>query len=325
MITTLILISFIIIGAAVAILTRSNMYIITNNEYEYKEFNIKWLIKPISIIVIGLLIGLIQPFSLERVDAGHIGIKVNLTGNERGVSDYTYKTGWVVFNNWTENLYEFPTYQQHIEYDSVNVITKGGFSATIKPSFNYNLIPTSVGDMFTNLRVSIKDVEQGWLKTAIIGSVNDVANRWPVDSIFNNREQFETAIITECNKRVSKWFSVSQLRTNIIPPPALQASIIAKTQAIQNAQAKIQEALVAEANAQKLIATARGDSAQAVITASGEARAAIIAAEGEAEAMKLRQKELTPLYVDFIRASNWDGVLPTTMLGNSSNTLFNLK
>lgn len=322
MISTLIIVGFILVALVVALSTRSKMYI--ENEYG-DEFDPKWIVKPATILVLGVLVALIQPFSLDRVDAGHIGIKVKLTGNERGVSDYTYKTGWVVYNSWTENLYEFPTYQQHIEYDSVNVITKGGFSATIKPSFNYNLISTSVGDMFTNLRVSIKEVEQGWLKTAIIGSVNDVANRWPVDSIFNNREQFETAIITECNKRVSKWFSVSQLRTNIIPPPALQASIVAKTQAIQNAQAKIQEALVAEANAQKLIATARGDSAQAVITASGAAQAAIISAEGEAEAMKLRQKELSPLYVDFIRASNWNGVLPTTMLGSGSNTLFNLK
>lgn len=283
------------------------------------------LTMPIIIAVAGVLIGFIQPYSLSRVDAGHIGIKVNLTGNERGVSDYAYKTGWVVYNDWTEMLYEFPTFQQHIEYDSVNVITKGGFSATIRPTFNYNLISSAVGDMFTNLRLDVGQVEQGWLKTAIIGSVNDVANKWAVDDIFNNREQFESAIIVECNKRVSKWFVVSQLRTNIVPPPALQASIIAKTQAIQNAQAEMQKALVADAQAKVKIANAKGDSAQVVIKASGDAYATIITAKGDADAMKLKQLQLTQMYIDYIRASNWDGKYPTTMLGGNTNALLNIK
>ncbi len=70
---------------------------------------------------------------------------------------------------------------------------------------------------------------QGWLKNAIVGAVNDVANTWSVDSIFNHRENFESNIVVECNKRLIKWFDVSQLRTNITPPVALQESIIAKT------------------------------------------------------------------------------------------------
>lgn len=283
------------------------------------------LIKPIAIGVIGIIISVIQPYSLERVDAGHVGIKVNLTGNDRGVSDYTYKTGWVVYNSWTENLYEFPTFQQHIEYPDQSVITKGGFQATIKPSFNYNIISTSVGDMFVNLRVDVKEVEQGWLKTAIIGSVNDVANKWSVDDIFNDREKFESAIVLECNKRVSKWFSVSQLRTNITPPEALQNAINNKTKAIQEAQGEIQKALVADAQAKVKIANAKGDSAKAVITASGRGRALVIDATSEAEAMRVKQKELNQTYIDYIKASNWDGKLPTTVLGNGSQPLINLK
>ena len=49
--------------------------------------------------------------------------------------------------------------------------------------------------MFQNLRVGVKDMEQGWLKNAIVGSVNDVANRYTVDSIFNHREEFESDIV----------------------------------------------------------------------------------------------------------------------------------
>lgn len=306
---------------AVSLLVSTRKDYIKENKLGNSEVKPGWLVKPIVILVVGLLIAFIQPYAFERVDAGHVGIKVNLTGDERGVSKYTYKTGWVPYNTWSEKLYEFPTFQQHIEYADQAVITKGGFQATIKPTFNYSLKPETVGDMFQNLRLDIKSVEQGWLMTAIVGSVNDVANKWEVDAIFNDREKFESAIVTECNKRVSKWFIVSQLRTNILPPDALKKSIEDKTKAVQDAQAKMQEALVADANAQKMIAIAKGDSAKAVITASGRAQAEIIEARGMAEAMKLKQQQLTPLYVDYIRAQTWDGKLPGTVLGSNTSVL----
>lgn len=289
------------------------------------EKDTKKFVTAIGIAVIALLTGLIQPYSMERVEAGYKGIKVHLTGDSRGVADYEYKTGWVLYNSWVEQMLEFPTYQQHIEYDSTVVITKGGFSTIIKPTFNYSLIPNNIGDMFENLRKPIDEVEQGWLKTAIIGAVNDVANKWKVDDIFNKREEFEGAIMAECNKRISKWFAVSQLRTNIIPPPSLQNAIEAETKAIKEAQAKEQQALVAIANGKKLVAQAQADSAKAVIEASGKAKAMLIRAEAEAKSIEIKQREITPVYNDYIRATNWDGKLPTTVLGSGSGTLLNLK
>lgn len=286
----------------------------SRKKFDLRTEKLKWITKPILVFILGIIISAINPFSLERVDAGHIGLKVNLTGDERGVSDYTYKTGWVVFNNWTEKLYEFPTFQQHIDYNVQTVITKGGFSADIKPSFNYALVPNTVGDMFQNLRLPIKEVEQGWLKTAIVGSVNDVANKWAVDSIFNHRELFESSIIAECNKRISKWFTVSQLRTNITPPPALQEAIEAKTKALQEVQVAENQKQVAIADALRKIAIARGDSAQMVIQASGEA-----------EAIKRKQMTLSPLYIEYLKIQQWDGKNPNTVLGNGASTIISVK
>lgn len=266
--------------------------------------------------VFGLLLiitGLIQPFSFERVDAGHVGIKVNLTGNSRGVSKYEYKTGYVLYNSWTENLYEFPTFQQHIEFGQQQVITKGGFPADIKPSFNYSLKPTAVGDMFQNLRLDIKAVEQGWLKNAIVGAVNDVANTWEVDSIFGHRQSFENAIVNECNLRLSKWFVVSQMRSNIIPPEALQEAIIAKTKSVQQAEASKQQAIAAQADGQRKVAVAKADSAEAIINASAQALA-----------IRLKQRELTPNYIEYKKIEKWNGELPKTMAGGQG-TFLNIK
>lgn len=269
----------------------------------------KW----IAFLVVGSLVALIQPFSTERIDAGNIGLKTKLIGSDRGVGRYEYVTGYVFYNSWFETVNEFPTFQQHIDYEENVVITKGGFQTTIKPSFNYSLVSGQVGDMFVSLRRPLKQIEQEWLKTAIVGAVNDVANTWSVDDIFNNREKFESDIIMEAKKRTAKWFLLSQLRTNITPPKALQASIEAKTKAIQEVQVAENQKKVAEAEAQRKIAVAKGDSAQAVI-----------AAAGEANAMKLKQKELSLQYIDYIKWSKWNGELPTTMLGSGSGTIFNL-
>jgi len=314
MISGLIFILGLVIAGFIAFTTRGSMYTITEDRYgDRKNFNISWLYKPVGIFLLGLIVSSVQPFALERVDAGHVGIKVNLTGDKRGVSSYEYKTCCVMYNTWTEQMLEFPTFQQHIEYKDQTVITKGGFAATIKPSFNYSLKPTAIGNMFENLRLDIKQIEQGWLMNAIVSSVNDVANKWEVDAIFNKREEFEAAIVAECNKRLSKWFEVSQLRTNIIPPASLQKAIEGKTKAVQEAQAATQRKLVAEAEAQEKIAIAKGDSAKVIIDA-----------QALALAMKIKQKEITPLYVEYLKAQSWNGVLPTTVAG-STGTFLNIK
>lgn len=315
MVTIILLLIGVIVGAVMAV---PNFMKYSDMNYQQQESSqgvavFRAASRGVIIGIILIVIALVQPFALERVDAGHVGIKVNLTGDRRGVSDYEYKTGWVMYNTWTEQMLEFPTFQQHIEYNDQQVITKGGFAATIKPSFNYSLKPNAIGDMFENLRLDIKQIEQGWLMNAIVSSVNDVANKWEVDAIFNKREEFEAAIVAECNKRLSKWFLVSQLRTNIIPPASLQKAIESKTKAVQEAQAAMQRKLVAEAEAQEKIAKAKGDSAKVVIDA-----------QAYALATKLKQKEISALYVEFLKAQKWDGKLPSTVAGGSG-TFLNIK
>jgi SPFH domain / Band 7 family len=277
------------------------------------KFKATALFKPLIAFVIALVISAINPIDVERIDAGHVGIKVSNVGDNRGVGKTEYVTGWVFYNAWISRIFEFPIHQQHIDYEANDIVTKGGFRATIKPSFNYSINAGNVGDMFQNLRVGVKELEQGWLKNAIVGSVNDVANRYTVDSIFNHREEFEADIVKECNKRVSKWFNVSQLRTNIIPPAEISESIIAKTRAIQEVQVAENRRQVAVAEAERKIAEARGDSAQAVIQAAGRA-----------EAIRKEQMSLTPLYIDYIKVQKWSGQVPTTVAGGSSGFLIQL-
>ena len=68
---------------------------------------------------IGLaLVVLISSFAIscERIDAGHVGVRVELYGTEKGVNPITECTGLVFYSPMSTKIYEFPTYVQHKEY-----------------------------------------------------------------------------------------------------------------------------------------------------------------------------------------------------------------
>jgi regulator of protease activity HflC (stomatin/prohibitin superfamily) len=315
MISILVLLaSFLILGAIFGVF-RGSYAVEEKDRYgdTVRKVNDSKVLTLIAVIVGSFVITFINPISVERIDVGNVGLKVNNTGDERGVSKTVYVTGWVFYNSWLSRIKEYPTTQQHIDYEETSIITKGGFQAIIKPSFNWSVNAANAADMYQSLKKDVDDIRDTWLKNAIIGAVNDVANLYTVDSIFNHRAEFESDIVKECNKRVSKWFNVSQLRTNILPPKEITEAINAKTKAVQEAQSAIQQKLVAEAQAQTKIATAKGDSAQAVI-----------AAAGRAEAVKKEQQYLTPLYIDYLKVQKWKGDVPSTVLGSNGNVLLNL-
>lgn len=268
-----------------------------------------------SLIFLGLTLiaAIAQPFRIERINAGSVGIQVKLAGSDRGVTDYKYKTGWVIYNSWATQIIEIPTSIQHIEYKEQSVTTKGGFATIINPTFNYTVKPETAGDMYVNLRKSLGDLEQGWIKTAIVGAANDIANLWTIDSIFNNLGLFEVSIKAECNKRLDRWFAIDQLRINIVPPDALKDAITNKTKSIQNVQIAENNKKVVIAEGENRIAKARADSTVAMINATTEA--AVI---------RTKQQQLTSLYIEWIKVSKWDGQLPSTVLGNSTGVMLNL-
>lgn len=285
-----------------------------NEDGHFQKINYK----PIVFAVLALLFIFIQPYEMKKIEAGYQGLLVNLVGDSRGAASIKEISGWKIYNTWTEEIHQIPLDQRTIRYEKQTVIAKGGFPCDISPSFNHSVKRNTTADMFTNLRTSYRNggleaIESGWLEIAILGAVSDVANKWVIDDIFNNRSGFEAAIVVEANKRVGKWFTISQLRTNIQPPPSIVESIKAKALAVQDAITSESQAKAATADAQRKIALAKGDSATVVIQASSEAAA-----------LRLKQKELTPLYVEYIKANKWNGELPKTNLGNAT-PMINLK
>lgn len=250
----------------------------------------------------------------ERIDAGHVGIKVNNTGGNQGVSKTEYVTGWNFYWRLAQRIYEFPTYQQHKEYDEYTVPTKGGAVFEVHPTFNYSLNAGEVANMFQKFRVDIKQLEDGYLKNAVAQSVREVTNTFTVDSILNNLAIYDASILEKLNINLKPFFVVTQFTANLQPDKRLSESILNKAKAVQEAQASLAQVQVAEANAIVAITNARKDSAVRVTVA-----------KGEAEAIKVKQDALqkSPQYVELIKAEAWDGKLPQVVTSGSGGMFLN--
>ncbi len=261
-------------------------------------------------------------FSCERIDAGHVGVKVNLYGDGKGVDDVTECTGMVFYNPFTTKIYEFPTFIQHKEYkkteevdNSFVVNSKDGSEFQVSPIMNYSVQTEKVPTIFSKYRRSLPEIEEGFLKTAVYDAFRLATNKYTADELISNRAVFEVEVRKMLEGQLLKeGFIINQFTSNLIYPETFKKSIEAKNNAVQAALRAENEVKTAEAQAKIKIATANGN-AQAMLTS----------AKAEAEANRMKQQTLTPLLLQLEWINKWNGRLPETMLGDKNNTMIGIK
>ena len=272
-------------------------------------------------LIFGAFVGLIMLSllmnSCERIDAGHVGVKVNLYGSGKGVDDVTECTGMVFYNPFSTRIYEFPTFMQHKEYtneESFVVNSKDGSEFHVSPTINYAVDRGKVPYIFAKYRRPIDQIEEGFLKTSIYDAFRMTANAYTAEDLVSNRQEFENKVRSMLDASlVKEGFVISQLTSNLGYPESFKNAIIAKNNAVQSALMAENKVKQAEAEAKIKVATAQGN-AEAMLTQ----------AKAEAEANKLKQVTLTPMLLQQQWIEKWDGALPTTQLGAGANMMYNL-
>jgi regulator of protease activity HflC (stomatin/prohibitin superfamily) len=271
------------------------------------------------LVVLGLVVVLlVGVFSCERIDAGHVGVKVNLYGSGKGVSDITECTGVVFYNPMSTKIYEFPTFIQHKEYKDENsfvVNSKDGSEFSVSPIMNYSVQRDKVPAIFSKYRRSLPEIEEGFLKTAVYDAFRLAANKYTADGLISNREIFEIEVRRILISQLSnEGFILNQFTSNLVYPESFKRAINAKNNAVQAALMAENKVKQSEAEAKIKVAKAKGD-AEALLT---NARA-------EAESNKLRQQTLTPLLIQQQWIEKWRGNVPTTQLGGNTSVMYGLK
>ena len=271
------------------------------------------------LVAVGIVVLLFtMVMSCERIDAGHVGVKVDMYGSGKGVNDVTECTGVVFYNPITTKIYEFPTFIQHKEYKDENsfvVNSKDGSEFSVSPIMNYSVQREKVPGIFAKYRRSLEEIEEGFLKTAVYDAFRLATNKYTADGLIGNREVFEVEVRRLLEGQLLKeGFVINQFTSNLVYPDSFKKAINAKNNAVQSALMAENKVKQAEAEAKIKVATANGN-----------AEALLANARAEAESNRLRQQTLTPMLLQQQWIEKWRGNVPTTQLGANTQVLYGLK
>jgi regulator of protease activity HflC (stomatin/prohibitin superfamily) len=253
-----------------------------------------------SILILGIISVIFT--SCKRIDAGHEGILIKQYGSDKGVQDVTLVTGRVWYNPWTEDVEQYATFIQTVDYDAFNVNAKDGSEFIVDPTLSFYIVQGNSSEIFKKYRKDLEEVA----KTTIYNYVKDAfrlqMNKYTTDEIVSNREKFETDVQSSLSSVLEKeGFKLEQLTSGLKYPQTIVEAVNAKNKAVQDAMKVENELRVTEAQAKKLI----------------------VQAEAEKKANELKQVSLTPMLIQQQFIEKWDGHTP--LYGNSPTLFQNIK
>ncbi len=284
---------------------------------------------------------------VTRINAGYVGVEVNLAGTQRGAQDIPVRTGWVFYSPLKTQIIQFPTFVQTVKWTSdINeghplneelvFNSKEGQEVRADVSLSYAIDPTKVPEFYVKYRADDLDkFTHGILKDIVRNSLNEVASTYTLEDIYGeNKAKF----LREARDRIQAAVAsvgVGIQQFGFIGKPrftaAIEQAITQKTQAITEAERARNQLAVTQAEMNKTVAEAEGEAKSAIERARGEAQSAIERARGEAEANRLRQASITPQLLEWRRLENeraridrWNGELPRTIISSKPGMLLNL-
>jgi regulator of protease activity HflC (stomatin/prohibitin superfamily) len=249
-----------------------------------------------QILLFGLALATLA--SCTRIDAGHEGILIKQYGTDKGVQDVSLVTGRVWYNPWTEDVEQYATFVQTVDYEAFGVNAKDGSSFSVDPTLSFNIVSGNSPKIFTKYRKNLEEVS----KTTILNYVKDAfrlqMNKYTTDEIVSNREKFENDVQKTLSEVLDKeGFKLEQLTSGLQYPQTIVDAVNSKNKAVQEAMKVENELRLVEAQAKKMI----------------------VQAEAEKKANELKQQSLTPMLIQQQFIEKWDGKTP---LYGSSPTFF---
>jgi regulator of protease activity HflC (stomatin/prohibitin superfamily) len=272
-------------------------------------------------VVLGCLSG------CTTIEPGWTGIKVNKTGDNKGVSKDNLVTGWVFYFPLTTKIIEYPTFNQRVAWtvnphegkatnEELSFQTSDNIPVTMDVAVNYTLQASKVPEFYMQFRAdNIDFFTHGYMRDQARNAVSNIGSEYTFDEINGvKKEEFLSKVNIYLAKSVEAYGVVVNkngfsLIGALRPPESLKAAISQRAQAIQQSIQAENELRTAKANAAKSVAAAEG-----------------IAASNKALASSLTPvlMEWERLQIEKVKANKWNGVMPTTMLG-STTPLITLK
>jgi regulator of protease activity HflC (stomatin/prohibitin superfamily) len=324
-----------------------------NKESFLTPRKIKWFV----ILGVSLLVAIVVGAnSCTLVQPGHVGVRVERAGANRGVQDLPIVAGWVVYNPITEAIIEFPTTVQTAVWsasahegrphdESITFSSREGVSVSADVALSYHVDPAHAGRLFTRFRTTnLEELTHGYVRNLVRDALNEQASQLVVQDIYGaGKTQMLNNTMAQVRVRMGNdGFVIDQLSFQgaLRLPQNVIDSINRALQATQDAITAQNHVAQVEAEARQRVAQAEGEANAVRTTALGASAALHTQATADADALLIRthadaqQRELmataqahaneivaaslTPAVIEFRRLERWNGILPTVSAGGAT-------
>ena len=283
---------------------------------------LKW----ISIILFAFFMTTMIGCGYTRVPAGYEGVKINTMGEGKGslinvgVGRYFY--------SWKWEMEKFPTFKQNYVWtadkeegspanEQVTFQSKESLTFHANVGISYSVNKGYSAELYAMYRKGIEDITNVDMRNSVRDAFNRLGSLRSVEEIYGEgKSAFVKAVHADVTKYWEPHITIHKvyLVGEMAPPGEVKKSISAKIKATQMAQQRRNEVEQTEAEADKKIAKARGIK-----------QSDILIAEGKAKSIELIEEQLrkSPMYIEYIKAERWDGVLPQ-FVGGGTIPMINL-
>lgn len=272
----------------------------------------------VGVAVIGILLVLSTVFvGCDYIEPGHVGIKVNLYGTQKGVEDFPLQTGRIWYNKWTHKVYEYPTYMQTIAWtddlnegspvkEGVSFNSKEGAQIVGDVGLNYSLDAAKVPNLFIEFRQDLPIITNTYLRNQVRDAFNKAAGNFKAVEIFGEQKQalLDSVKILLVSKLEDKGFIIDSI--SFIGAPRADAGVMSSIQSVIQAT---QRAIEAE----NKVRQSEAEADQKIAEARGQAESILEVANAQAEANQKLSESITPELIKYKMLEKWDGILPKVL------------
>jgi prohibitin 2 len=268
--------------------------------------------RPIIRIVVPVIVGIIiisviAISSVRIVDAGNRGILLHFGAVDTNTA---LDEGLHFVVPFRDNVIQMEVRTQKI-VESATSASKDLQDVSTQVALNYHINPDKAQVVYRQLGY---DYANRIIVPAIQESVKQVTARFNAEELITNRETVKNQIEEQVRARLAPYnvivdaLSITEFAFSQQFTSAVEAKVEAQQRALQ-AQNELRRIQI---EAQQNEAQAIGEQKANIARAEGIKQSNVLQAEGEAQAITTIDKQLrnNPTYLDWLKATKWDGKLP---------------
>ena len=214
--------------------------------------------------------------------------------------------------------------RQRKNAESLAAATQNQLPVTAEVSINWTVDKSAAMDLFIQYG-GLAQFENRILDPKLRNAAKAAIAQYPADDLIRNRNAAVAKIMENMTSAVTEFpitINSPQIENLVLPPTYMEA-VQQKEAARENAEREQHKLDQQRLIALQAVNTAKANAEAKRLEADAEAYRVTTEATAEAAAIRMVTEQLasSPLYIELVRAKNWNGALPSMMLADGAQVL----